>query len=75
MRLPWRKPKPAPKKARKPRKAQTCFGRILSDNTWFEQRKDGVYVRRRYGRKWDRVAFDVIRDYAVGQFPLPIAQP
>lgn len=71
MKLPWRKTKPVVK-TRKPRKAQTCFGRVLVENHWFEQRKDGVHIRRRYGRKWQRVGFDVIRDYAIGQFPLPI---
>lgn len=58
------------KKIRKPRKAQEIFGRVLFNHTWFEQRKDGVYVRRRYGRKWQCVGFDTIRDYAIGQFPL-----
>ena len=59
------------KKIRKPRKAQEIFGRVLRDNTWFEQRADGVYVRRRYARKWQLVGFDVIRDYAIGQFNFP----
>lgn len=62
---------PKPSKSRKPRKAQEIFGRVLWDHTWFEQRTDGVYVRRRYGRKWQRVGFDVILDEANGQFRLP----
>lgn len=64
-------------KPRAKRKAQTCFGRVqvaIHDQTfWFEQRKDGVYLRRKYGRAWQRIGFDVIRDYAIGQFPLSLS--
>ncbi len=54
---------------------QTCYGRRCvklegGQFWWFEQRVDGVYVRRKYGRKWQRVGFDLIRDYAIGQFTL-----
>lgn len=59
-------PKPI-KKPRKKRKAQEIFGRVKVDGTWFEQRRDGVYVRRRSGRKWKCVPFSVIRDEAYGQ--------
>lgn len=53
---------------RKPRKPQTCFGRRLIDGWWYEQRAEGVYVRRKYQRRWQRVGFDVIRDYATGNY-------
>ena len=56
----------APK--RKARKPQSTFGRRLVDGWWYEQRADGVYVRRRYGRSWECVPFDAIRDYAIGQY-------
>lgn len=58
-------------KTHKPRKPRTCFGRVEYAGFWFEQRASGVYVRRRYGRKWNRVSFDIIRDEALGQFRFP----
>jgi len=58
-------------KPRKKRKAQEIFGRVVWNNNWFEQRSDGVYVRRRYGRKWKRVSFETILDEACGQLRLP----
>jgi hypothetical protein len=38
----------------------------------FEQRPDGVYFRRHYGRKWAKVQFDLIIDFHFGQFRLGI---
>jgi hypothetical protein len=58
------------KKPRKKRKAQTCFGRVQKEGHWFEHRADGIYIRRRYSRKWHKIGHDFLLDHVLGQLRL-----
>ncbi len=55
-------------------KVRGVFGRVrtcLHERDYvFEQRKDGVYFKPLYGRRWAKVSFSEVADLYAGQFPL-----